>query len=596
MSIHAKQILLFVLAFSFFCPTPVSSQAPPVQAQEGTVLRSTTRLVQVSVVVQDGKGQPITGLKPEDFTVYDEGKQQSIATFVSEGPVPEEKSRPLPFNVFTNRFDRLGQHPSSATAILFDALNTQPQDQSRVRLQILMFLKQLRPEDRVAIYALTTKLEILQEFTQDSASLVNAVQKFLPKSTGALDASSVEQVDLVGLTGNPYWGDLQNALNRSNSFISDQRTSNRVEMTTAAFVAIGNHLSSVSGRKNLIWVSGGFPFQLGLADFNNSDAASLGTLTPGLPTAAQAQAPTGQNSTNSVSGTPDDGGLNAIQRGSGTFHDEILRATRTLSRANIAVYPVDARGVTVEGTTDPSMRDTSAHAGNSQFFSRRNDWDTLNETADQTGGVAFYGSNDVANAMRKAADDGRYAYTLGFYPTGTKWDGKPHQLKVKVKPSGAKLRYRRAYFAGSEGAESAPTAKQEIDAAALSPLESTTLGLMVSGVPLEPAAARKITFQVGLDTLQLSLIDESGHHKGAIDLLFLQRDAQGSAVSAEQKRIGFDFNDQQYKDLVKSGIILQKSVAADRTATEIRVVAHDPGSGATGTVTVPLVKLFGPAK
>jgi len=167
---------------------------------------------------------------------------------------------------------------------------------------------------------------------------------------------------------------------------------------------------------------------------------------------------------------------------------------------------------------------------------------------------------------------------------------------VKVNISGAKLRYRRGYYAGPEGEETVPIAKQEIDAAAISPIESTALGMLVSAVPVEPAAARKISLQVGLDTLQLSLTDEGGHRKGAIDLLFLQRDAQGTALNAEQKHIGFDFTEEQYKALVKSGIILQKSVAADRNATEIRVVAHDPSSGATGTVTVPLAKLFGPAK
>lgn len=596
MSIYATRILVFLLTTSVVCPSAVFSQAPPAQVQEGTVLRSTTRLVQLSVIVQDGKGQPVTGLKPEDFSVFDEGKPQNIATFTSETPATLEKPQPLPFNVFTNRFERLGQRPSTATAVLFDALNTQPQDQSRVRLQILKFLQQLRPEDRVAIYALTTQLQILQDFTQDSTALVNAVQKFLPKSTSALDASTVEQVDLVGMTGNPYWGDLQNAINRSNAILSDRKTTNRVEMTTAAFIAIGNHLSSVSGRKSLIWVSGGFPFQLGLADLTTGSAPSLAAQSPTLPAAAPAQAPTGGNTGGITPGRPDDGTLNPIQRDSGTFRDAILRATKSLTRANIAVYPVDARGVGIEATADPSERNSSKHAGNEEFFSRRSNWDTLNETADRTGGIAFYGSNDITNAMRKAADDGRYAYTLGFYPVGTKWDGKFHELKVKVNTSGAKLRYRRGYYAGSEGEESAPEAKREIDAAATSPLESTALGVLVSAVPVEPAAARKINLQVGLDTLQLSLSDESGHRKGAVDLLFLQRDAQGNALNAEQKRIGFDFNEQQYKDLVKSGIILQKSVAADRNATEIRVVAHDPASGATGTVTVPLTKLLGPAK
>ncbi|HWZ96967.1 MAG TPA: VWA domain-containing protein [Candidatus Dormibacteraeota bacterium] len=583
-------LLAFVTFLAFPIPLVPQSTAP----QESTVLRSTTRFVQISVIVQDGKGQPVIGLKREDFRLYDEGKLQDIATFVSEAPPAEQKADSLPFNIFTNRFDRLGRAPSTATVILFDALNTQPQDQSSVRLQILGFLKELRPEDRVAIYALTTQLQILQDFTQDSSMLVNAVQRFLPKSTAALDASSVEQVDLVGMTGNPYWGDLQNAINRGNAVLSDRKTLNRVEMTTSALEAIGNHIASVSGRKNLIWVSGGFPFQLGLADLNSSEASSLGSLAPALPSAAQAQGPSA-GSTAATRAAEEGGQFAPIQRESRTFQDEILRATKTLNRANVAVYPVDAKGVTVEGTTDVSTRETSTHAGSSEFFARRNNWDTLNETAERTGGIAFYGSNDVTSAMRKASDDGRYAYTLGFYPSHGKWDGKFRDVKVKVSVSGAKLRYRKGYFANSDTEQSAPEAKIEIQSAALSPLESTTLGLMVSAVPTEPAAARNITLQIGLDTLQLSLKEENAHHKGGIDLLFLQRDAGGKAVQEEQKRIGFDFTDEQYKALVKSGIILQRHVTADRSASEIRVLVHDAASGAIGTVTVPLGKLLAPA-
>jgi VWFA-related protein len=593
MPLRPKRPSLPILVALLVCPIPLLPQGVP--AQEGPVLRSTTRLVQISVIVQDAKGQAITALKRENFSVYDEGKIQNIATFASEIPAPDQKRSALPFNIFTNRFDLLGQAPSTATVVLFDALNTQPQDQANVRLQILKFLGQLRPEDRVAIYALTAKLQILQDFTQDSAALVNAVQKFLPRGQAALDASSVEQVDLVGLTGNPYWGDLQNALNKANAILSDRKVANRVEMTTATLAAIGNHMASVSGRKNLIWVSGGFPFQLGLADLNSSNAASLGTLAPPLPSGAPAQGPSA-GTTAATRASQENGSLIPIERESRTFQDEILRATKALNTANVAVYPVDAHGVSVEGTNDAGMRETSNHAGNPDFFSRRNIWDTLNETAERTGGVAFYGANDVTSALRKASDDGRYAYTLGFYPTHGKWDGKFRDLKVKVDVPGAKLRYRKGYFTTSEADAPPPNAKAEVESAAASPLESTTLGLMVSAIPTEPVAKRNITFQVGLDTLQLSLKEEGGKHKGAIDLLFLQRDASGQALHAEEKRIGFDFTEEQYKALVKSGIILQKHLVADANASEIRVVAHDPASGATGTVTVPLAKLLGTEK
>ncbi len=70
--------------------------------------------------------------------------------------------------------------------------------------------------------------------------------------------------------------------------------------------------------------------------------------------------------------------------------------------------------------------------------------------ADRTGGIAFFGNNDVSGIMRRALDDGRYAYTLGFYPDHGKWDGKFRKIKIEVKSDGARIRYRQGYFAGKD--------------------------------------------------------------------------------------------------------------------------------------------------
>jgi len=52
--------------------------------QSRSVLRATTRLVQVNVVVRDKSGKPVEGLQSEDFTVFDEGQPQKIAVFSLE--------------------------------------------------------------------------------------------------------------------------------------------------------------------------------------------------------------------------------------------------------------------------------------------------------------------------------------------------------------------------------------------------------------------------------------------------------------------------------------------------------------------------------
>jgi VWFA-related protein len=198
-----------------------SSNQPPVP-QNSPVIRSTTRLVQVSVVVPDKNGQPNTGFKKEKFTVMDELNPQQIAFFRPKPRVQPHRRRLCRKNVYINRYDLKGQDPGAVTVVLFDSLNTSPQDQQYVRQQVVKFLKTLKPQNHVAIYALTTKLLLLHEFTQDSSALVNAANRFKPKELAAYDASNRESFDVPGLAGAPGWAQFQDALNETDARIADR--------------------------------------------------------------------------------------------------------------------------------------------------------------------------------------------------------------------------------------------------------------------------------------------------------------------------------------------------------------------------------------
>src|SRR5262249_11850416 len=143
--------------------------------------RSTTRLVQVDVIALDKNGRPVRDLRQSDFRLLDEGKAQNLSLFSPEGIKPdavEAHTPDVPPNVFSNRLRRSESKPGSVTVILFDALNTTPGDQSFVRSQVLEFLNRVQPEDHVAVYLLTSKLTVLNEFTQDTKSLQAAIEKF----------------------------------------------------------------------------------------------------------------------------------------------------------------------------------------------------------------------------------------------------------------------------------------------------------------------------------------------------------------------------------------------------------------------------------
>src|SRR5258707_7921381 len=105
--------------------TLVAQQQTPSQDSPQLVLKATARLVQVSVVVHDKKGQPVADLKKEDFQIKVDGHVQSISLFSvdSAGSLPSSPEK-LPQNTFTNRLEQRPGTPSSVTIILLDAINT----------------------------------------------------------------------------------------------------------------------------------------------------------------------------------------------------------------------------------------------------------------------------------------------------------------------------------------------------------------------------------------------------------------------------------------------------------------------------------------
>jgi len=587
--------LLIFSTMSIAAPQAPAAAPAPAANQQPSVIHSTTRLVQVSVIAQDGKGQPMTGLKKEDFTVLDEGKPQTIAVFTCAKPAPAAPPPALPPHYFTNRFDLKGEDPGAVTVILFDTLNTASQDQTYVRQQVGHFLQTIKPQDHVAIYALTNNLIILHDFTQDVAALVDAVNHFTPKELAAFDASTSQAIDFAGLSGDPQWQGFQNALNNAEGQIADQNTLNRIGTTAGALEAIANHVATLPGRKNLIWVSGGFPIQIGMSKLGAVTPDAVAPTSSGAGGDPRSVAGAGQNQP--VGGGDPTNKLTRDSRETGSMAPAVNEATQALNRANMAIYPVDAHGVQASAGMSPTGRSSSNQPSlaTGGFYDRQDTHDSSRLLADQTGGKAFYGSNDIRGAVRSAFDDGRYACTIDFYPDHGKWNGKYREIKLKTSLPGAHLRYRLGYYAFADRVDSEDVVKTELHEAALSPLETTSLGIIVNGKPLQPLSSRNLQLQVALDPKQFLLKESDSRQKGGLDMLFVQSDAAGNIVAADKQHFDINFPQQQYEYLCKAGIVLQRNVGVLPEAGEIRVVVRDAGSGGLGSVNIPVKEFFPPA-
>jgi VWFA-related protein len=170
-----------------------------------TVLKATTRMVVLDVVVGDKRGDPIPNLEAADFRVLEQGQEQSIRVFELKQPAAGISALPTalkyPPNVFSNV--QFARRPAALNVILLDALNTNLQDQMRTRLQMLRFLKTMPAGQPIAIYTLTRDLHLLQDFTSDPNLLLEVATNYRAKDLAVSDNPTDGIPPVDALAGNP---------------------------------------------------------------------------------------------------------------------------------------------------------------------------------------------------------------------------------------------------------------------------------------------------------------------------------------------------------------------------------------------------------
>src|SRR5271170_7112627 len=169
-----------VLALFSLGPTVLAQQAPAGSQPSVTTLSVTTREVLLDVLVTDASGRPVTGLKPSDFNVMEEGAPQSIKSLDEHHPMTAADTArlvatpALPPNTFTNFSPVLNTNAS--TVILLDALDTPLSAQMYLREQLIGYLKNMQPGASIAIFQLDTEMRLIQGFSSDQQMLLAAAK------------------------------------------------------------------------------------------------------------------------------------------------------------------------------------------------------------------------------------------------------------------------------------------------------------------------------------------------------------------------------------------------------------------------------------
>ena len=185
-----------LLMAAAFCLSPfLQSQTPSSTASKEDsgkspfTLKTASHLVLVDVVATDGKGRPVTDLKAEDFVVTEDGHSQNLHSFSFQQPavsndLPQAPASPLPAGVVTNipRYKK----GNIWNVIVLDALNSPMLDQSSTRQQLLKVIDRI-PNQPAAIYILSDRLRLLQDFSTDPAALKRVIAGLNNKGSALLD-------------------------------------------------------------------------------------------------------------------------------------------------------------------------------------------------------------------------------------------------------------------------------------------------------------------------------------------------------------------------------------------------------------------------
>jgi len=373
-------------------------QAPPPQYR----VRVTSDLVLVNVVVRDKKGSLVRGLKKEDFTVFEDNKRQDLSTFdfenVDELVAPDPGQTTVTAAAAPGALLRGSDQPvldardRRLMLLFFDFSAMEPEQIERSVDAAKKFVQtRMQPADLVALVSLATNMRVDLDFTADKAKVLTALSAYTSGQGQGFD--------------NGAQGSSEGAAETSGSFTADDTDYNTftADRKLLALQSIMQGLGKINQKKSIVYFSNGI----------------------------------------SQSGVDNQSALRA--------------ATATAVKNNVSIYPLDVRGLEAfppgGQAQSASLHGQSAYNGAAvlnDLDSNAASQETLSTLASDTGGKAFFDSNDFSGVFSQVQKDTSAYYVLGFTSNNPLKDGKFRHLRVQLNRPDLRLEYRSGYYAGRD--------------------------------------------------------------------------------------------------------------------------------------------------
>jgi VWFA-related protein len=568
---------------------PVVVENSPDTAAEGkapvVTFSSQSQLVVVPVsVTRDGV--PVTGLKKDQFKILENGRERKIAVFEE---VKADDTAPVQFTRTVDRetktFSNLqvgNSAPKRLVVIVLDLINTNFQDRIYARQQLIKFLsKNVDSGALISLVALGRgRVKIIHDFTSRPEVLVAALDRASKKG----EESAALSADL-GVAESQVFESEVNQLSDflDNGHFSGSRVFDTgggggyrwltIRQTLDGLNLIAQAYAGIPGRKALIWATGGFPFQI--------DGSTM-LLDP------------------SQFGNPSTEDLSDVI-------DYYEHTWQLMNQANFAMYPVDLRGLVVNNISASERVDARnvVHEMQRRSLLNTDTLATFGTFADMTGGRAFYNTNDLAGAFKKATVDSASYYMLAYYLDKSTETGKKNRkndwrkLKVHVNAPNINVRSRSGFFANGDQ----PSYKSEMQLALASPLDFTALPVTVHWLdqvaqPTPPSAKpqnaqnaapqKKAGFEIFVPASFIA-IDSADNNKMSVEVVTSARTSAGVEINGVAQTVTGHLKPETLEKMNKTGFMFKSDISLPPGRYSVRFVVRDNIAEKTGSVAAPLV-------
>lgn len=465
----------------------------------------------VDVFVEDKYGEPIPGLRHENFQIYDNGVMQKISNFyevkgkdiyISQ---PDQEGK-LRLSESPLKLEDFFEGERTKIIFYFDNLQMHPLNKNWIVKKLDNFIKSNFSSNLYEgmVVSADDKLRIMQEFTVDSEELLQGINEVAQQSSDIMlriraREDLKEDINKIIENKENYdnFENMERALGLAQNYVED--VDNDIRISLKYLDSLINFLSGVKGRKVIIYISDGLPLNPAEEVYSYIDRAF----------------PQG----------------NALSKAIDYDATRLFKEITLRSNAyNVSIYTINAMGLESSMVTADKRTEWDVYSKGFGMMRNQSRFQNagLQLMAEDTGGLAIVNANNIENGLIKISKGLSNYYSIGFASKNK--DNKVRNLEVKVVglKQDYKVRYRRNYklFSTEEKIEDTVMSRLFLR------LNENTLNISAMLMIKERGFMQKkelpLTIKLLIPLKNIMLLKKDGEHVGEIEVYFAVKDSESN--------------------------------------------------------------------